>query len=89
MCQATKYLGCHQCVCLHSHFSPVQLFVTLWTVARQAPQSMGFPRQVYSSGLPLPPSEDPPQIGMEPMSLASPILQTDSLLLSHQRHSII
>ena len=28
-------------------FSPVQLFVTPWTVAQQAPLSMGFPRQEY------------------------------------------
>ena len=34
-----------------SHFSPVNLFVTLWTVACQAPQSMGFSRQEYWSGL--------------------------------------
>ena len=32
----------------------VQLFVTPWTVAYQAPPSMGFPRQEYWSGLPLP-----------------------------------
>ena len=34
------------------HFSCVQLFVTLWTVARQAPLFMGFSRQEYWSGLP-------------------------------------
>ena len=32
--------------------SRVQLFVTPWTVAHQAPQSMGFSRQEYWSGLP-------------------------------------
>ena len=32
----------------------VQLFVTLWTVAHQAPVSLGFSRQEYWSGLPLP-----------------------------------
>ena len=32
--------------------SRVRLFVTLWTVAHQAPLSMGFPRQEYWSGLP-------------------------------------
>ena len=31
--------------------SRVQFFVTPWTVARQAPWSMGFPRQEYWSGL--------------------------------------
>ena len=40
--------------------SCVQLFVTLWTVARQAPLSMGFFRQEYWSGLPFPPPEDFP-----------------------------
>ena len=37
--------------CLLSHFSHVQLFVTLWTVACQAPLSMGFSRQEYWSGI--------------------------------------
>ena len=32
-------------VCVLSHFSPVWLFVTLWTVAHQAPLSMGFSRK--------------------------------------------
>ena len=35
--------------------SCVQPFVTLWTVAHQAPLSMGFSRQEYWSGLPFPP----------------------------------
>ena len=35
------------CVCVLSCFSHVQLFVTLWTVARQAPLAMGFSRQEY------------------------------------------
>ena len=34
-------------VCVPSRFNHVQLFVTLWTVARQAPLSMGFSRQEY------------------------------------------
>ena len=38
--------------CMLSHFSCVRLFVTPWTVARQAPLSMGFSRQEYWSGLP-------------------------------------
>ena len=37
------------CVCELSHFSCVQLFVTLWTVACQAPLSLGFSRQEYWS----------------------------------------
>ena len=37
-----------------SRFSRVWLFETPWTVAHQAPLSVGFPRQGYWSGLPLP-----------------------------------
>ena len=37
-----------------SCFRHVQLFATLWTIAHQAPLSMGFPRQEHWSGLPLP-----------------------------------
>ena len=37
--------------CILSHFNRVQLFATLWTVACQAPLSMGFSRQEYWSGL--------------------------------------
>ena len=37
----------HPNVCMVSRFSPVQLFVTAWTVARQAPLCIGFPRQEY------------------------------------------
>ena len=40
--------------CMLSHFSCVQLFVTLWTIAQQAPLSMEFSRQQYLSGLPFP-----------------------------------
>ena len=60
------------------------LFATLWTVARQAPLSMGFPRQEHWSGLPRPPPGDLPVPGIEPMSLVPPASQVDSLLLSHQ-----
>ena len=57
-----------------SHFSRVLLSVTLWTVTRQAPLSLGFFRQEYWSGLPCPPSWDLPSPGTEPMSLKSPAL---------------
>ena len=40
---------------LLSYFSCFRLFVTLWTMARQAPLSMGFFKQEYWSGLPCPP----------------------------------
>ena len=42
--------GVHACIL--NHFSCVWFFVTLWTVACQAPLSMGFSRQEYWSGLP-------------------------------------
>ena len=45
-------------------------FVTPWTVARQAPLSMGFSRQEYWGGLPFPPLGDLPDPGTEPRSLA-------------------
>ena len=45
-----------------------------WTVACQAPLSMGFSRQDYWSGLPRPLSEDLPDPGIEPSSLMSPAL---------------
>ena len=57
---------------------------TPWTVARQAPLSMGFPRQEYWSGLPSPSPGDLPDSGIK---LASPAWQADSLPLSHQEHS--
>ena len=57
-----------------SHFSSVRLFVTLWTIACQAPLSMEFHRQEHWSGLPCPPSGDLPNAGMEPASLMSPAL---------------
>ena len=53
-------------------FSHVQLFVTPWTVACQAPLSVGFPRQEYWSGLPFPSPGDLPDPGIEPVSLTSP-----------------
>ena len=63
--------------------SCVQLFVTPWTVARQAPRSMGFSRQEYWSELPLPPPGDLPDAGTEPSSLASPALAGRFFQLSH------
>ena len=61
--------------------SPVQLFAITWTLAHQGPLSMGFLRQEYWSRLPCPPPGDLHNPGIEP---ASPALQADSLLLSHQ-----
>ena len=58
-------------------FSCVQLFATPWTVTRQAPLSMQFPRQEHWSGLPFPSPGDLPHPGIEPRS---PALQADALL---------
>ena len=65
---------CHtQCiiyiVCMLSHFSRVWLFVTLCTIASQAPLSRGFSRQGYWSGLPCPPPGDLPDPEIKPTSL--------------------
>ena len=51
--------------------SSVQLFATPWTVAHQAPLSLGFSRQEYWSGLPFPPPGDLPDPGIEPQYLTS------------------
>ena len=57
-----------------SHFSRVQLFATVWTTVRQTPVSLGFSRQQYWNGLPCPPPEYLPDLGIEPTSLLSPAL---------------
>ena len=51
-----------------------QLFVTPWTLARQTPLSLGFPRQEYWSGLLFPPPGDLPHPAIIPESLESPAL---------------
>ena len=60
--------------------SCVQLFVTPWTVALQAPLSMGFSRQEYWSGLPFPSPAVLHDPGIKPRS---PTMEVDSLPLSH------
>ena len=56
--------------------SHVQLFATPWTVACQAPLSMGFSRQEYWNGLPVPSPGDLLNPGIKPRS---PALQADAL----------
>ena len=56
--------------------SHVRLFATPWTVAHQVSPSMGFSRQEYWSGLPVPSPGDLPDPGIEPRS---PALQADAL----------
>ena len=69
------------CVCVSvcervsvKSLSHIRLSTTLWTVARQAPLSMGFSRQEYWGGLPFPSPGDRPDAGTEPTSLMPPVL---------------
>ena len=55
---------------LFSHEVVSDSFATPWTVALQAPLSVGFLRQEYWSGLPFPSPEDLPYPGIEPVSPA-------------------
>ena len=67
-------LGVYICAVLNC-FSHVRLFVTLWTVARQAPLSTGFSKQEHWSGLPCLSPGNLPSPGTEPRTLA---LQVES-----------
>ena len=72
--QALTFSELHQtqgfCYCCLVAKSCLTGFVTPWTVALQAPLSMGFPRQGYWSGLPFPSPGDLLGSGVEPMSPA-------------------
>ena len=57
-----RHFSVHVCVCVC--LSRVRLFETLWTIAREAPLSIGFSRQEYWSGLPS------PSPGIKPRTLA-------------------
>ena len=65
-----------QLVYIYMLLTCVWLFVTPWTVAHQAPQSLGFSRQEYWSGLPFPSPGELPDPGIEPRS---PALRADAL----------
>ena len=66
-----------------SHFSSVRLFVIPWTVVHQAPLSMGFSRQEYWSGLPIPSTRDLPNPGSSSHLFHLLYFQADSLPLHH------
>ena len=68
--QLTHHSGAY----VHPKSLQLYLFATPWTVARQAPLSMGFSRQESWSGLPCPPAGDLPYLEIEPTSLTSPAL---------------
>ena len=69
--QCLSWVYVYVCVVL-SRFSCIQLFVTPWAVACQAPVSMEFSRQEYWSMVPFPPPGDLADPGIEPMSPSSP-----------------
>ena len=60
-----------RCECALSYYSCFQLCVMPWTVAHEAPLSVGFSGQEYWSGLPCPPLGDLPDPGTKPASLTS------------------
>ena len=68
--------------------SCVRLFVTPWTVAHQAPLSMGILQARTLEWVAMPSSRGSSDPGMEPASLVSPAFQADSLLLNHQESLI-
>ena len=61
-------------MCVLCHFSLCSTLCTPWTVAHEAPLSMGFSRQENWSGLPHPSSEDIPDREIKPVTLMSPAL---------------
>ena len=68
------------------HAKSFQLFpalLTIWTVAHQAPLSMGLPRQEYWSGLPCSPPGNLSDLGIEPTSLKSPALAGEFFTTHH------
>ena len=74
---------------VQSHLSCARLFITLWTVARQAPLSMEFSRQEHRSGLSVPPLGDLPIQGSNLSLLGLLYWQTDSLPLCHLRNPLL
>ena len=68
----TDSLPSHSSPCVKS-LSRVQLFATPWTIAHQAPLSMGFSRHEYWNGLPFPSPGDLPNTGIKPGTPAQPL----------------
>ena len=62
------------CTCTHTYIHIHIYFETPWTVAYQTSLSLGFPKQEYWSGLPIPSPRDLPDSGIAPVSLMSPAL---------------
>ena len=74
------------CVCIHAQLlSCVLVFVISWTIAHQAPLSMGFPKKEYWSRLPFPLPGDLLNLEIKPMSPVSPAL-AGGFILSNQQY---
>ena len=75
----------------HRHFSWVRLQATLWTVAHQAPLSMGFSRQENLNGLPCPPPGHPPNPGIKPSpsALTGKFFTTSAIWEAASRYSAV
>ena len=72
----------HYFPCLLNHLSRGRLFTMLWTVAHQAPLSVGFSGHKYWSGFPCHPKGDLPNPGIESSSLKSPPLAGEFFITS-------
>ena len=82
ICKASSLKHITFCL-LCAVLSYFRLFATLWTIACEAPLSMGFSRQEDWSELPCLSPGDLPDPGIKPVSLASPVLAGDSIPLHH------
>ena len=79
-----EFTVCCVCVCVCEHSGTQScLFVIPWTIAHQAPLSVGFPRQEYWSRLPFPSPGDLPSPGIKPESFASLALAGRFFTLCH------
>ena len=79
----SKVVRLYMC-CVLSRFSPVRLFATPWTTARQAPLSMGFSKAGMLEWVAVSSSRGSSDPGIKPESPMSPAFQADSLPWSHQ-----
>ena len=80
---AGEILSLPHCACRLCCFGRVRFYVTLWTVAWQAPLSMGSFQQEHWSGLPCPPSGDLPHHGWKLHLFHVLNWQADGLSLLH------
>ena len=77
--QTKKVVSINNVCCVLSHFSHIQLFATLWTIALQAPLSMRFSKARILEWVAMPFSGDLPDPGTEPISLCLLYWQAGSL----------